>query len=191
MKYFAYGSNCNPAVMHRKGIAYSSRHAARLAGFELQFNKRAFRKYLPQGIGYANIGKQVGAIVEGALYEIADDDLDALDQSERFPDHYHRMEVVVETTGGNTVSCAVYQAAQNKVAEGLCPTRTYLDHLLAAEDLVTAPYLEMLKQAAVFEGECDGCLVVDEVVFIQAGQQVRMVCPACHQANTIPGSICG
>ncbi|MDG2224647.1 MAG: gamma-glutamylcyclotransferase [Rubripirellula sp.] len=191
MKYFAYGSNCSPAVMHRKGIAYRSRRAARLVGFELQFNKRASRGYLPSGIGYANIGEQVGAVVEGALYEIAEVHLAELDRSERFPDHYRRRDVVVETSCGHTVSCVAYQAAQDKVARGLCPTRTYLEHLLAAEDLVTAFYLEKLKRIKVFEGKCDGCSLVDEVFFIQTEQQVRQVGPRCHRANPMPGVIRG
>ncbi len=191
MKYFAYGSNCSPAVMARKRVAYRSRSAAKLTGFELQFNKIAFRGYLPSGVGYANLRKQIGAVVEGALYEIVDEDAEVLDRSERFPDHYRRIDVVVETSCGSTVSCVAYQAAANKVGRKLCPTRTYLQHLLAAEDLVTSSYFDKLQQVQVFEGECDRCRLKDEVIFIQTEQQVRQLCPQCHQANPVSGTIRG
>ena len=55
MKYFAYGSNCNPAVMATKGIEFTARTRGSLTGYRLLFNKKALRDRLPEGIGFANI----------------------------------------------------------------------------------------------------------------------------------------
>ena len=50
MKYFAYGSNCNPAVMAKKGVEFSSRARGSLSGYRLLFNKMALRESLPDEI---------------------------------------------------------------------------------------------------------------------------------------------
>ena len=41
MKYFAYGSNCNAAIMKRKGVEFTSRERATLRGYRLKFNKKS------------------------------------------------------------------------------------------------------------------------------------------------------
>ena len=68
MKYFAYGSNCNPAVMKRKGVSFTSRQRAVLRGFRLLFNKKATRASLPEDIGFANINEAQSADMCAALF---------------------------------------------------------------------------------------------------------------------------
>lgn len=151
VKYFAYGSNCDPAVMKRKGVGFGSRRRAVLRGFRLLFNKRAMRGNLPKDIGFANIAEDADGIVEGILYDIADGDLARLDGSERYPDHYDRIDVTVESEAGPH-RCCTYRAQPDKVCAGLTPSRDYLDHILAAGDFFSAQYREALERTQVYEG---------------------------------------
>ena len=67
LRYFAYGSNCNPAVMRRKAVRFSSRTRATLPAYRLLFNKRALREALPEEIGFANVEEADGHVVEGIM----------------------------------------------------------------------------------------------------------------------------
>lgn len=191
MKYFAYGSNCNPHVMQRKGIAYSSRQRATLEDFRLRFNKRALRDRYPAGIGYANIDPSPGIRVEGILYDIAEESVNSLDASERHPDHYRRVRVVVQCESGETVACAAYQAQRDKVASGLRPTRYYLNHLLTLQPFVSSAYFRQLRRTETFAAECTVCQSVEEVEFIRSDSSLEMLCPSCRQVSPLMGEVCG
>jgi gamma-glutamylcyclotransferase (GGCT)/AIG2-like uncharacterized protein YtfP len=190
MKYFAYGSNCNPAVMERKGVSFSSRQRAMLHGFRLLFNKKAMRSSLPEGIGFANINEDVDGAVEGILYEIADEDLDKLDRSERYPDHYDRIDVTVES-GGSRHRCCTYRAQPDKVCAGLKPSRNYLNHILAAGDFLSRQYYEALDKSQAYEGDCFCCGKPMEVVFIKESERLYMLCQACREARLMWGDVRG
>ena len=153
MMYFAYGSNCNPLVMERKQVRFVSRQRAVLAGYQLLFNKKSMRPGVPAGVGYANINIASSSFVEGILYEIVPDDLLHLDASERYPDHYTRIEICVEAKTG-PVPCSAYQAQPDKIAAGLLPLREYLNHLLAARDFFTAEYHAALAASEIHPEEC-------------------------------------
>lgn len=190
MLYFAYGSNCNPAVMERKGVDFNSRQHAVLSGYRLLFNKVAMREKLPSGIGFANINQEEGSTVEGILYDIVDEHLGRLDESERYPDHYTRIEVTVETKEGS-VSCATYQASPDKIASGLKPSRNYLNHILAAKDFLSWQYFEALDKSQTYSGECACCLNSCEVVFVKEGEQLYMLCQPCREARSMWGDARG
>ncbi len=153
MMYFAYGSNCNPLVMERKKVRFVSRRRAVLSGYRLLFSKKSLRPGVPAGVGYANIHLDSRHFVEGILYEIVPGDLPNLDASERYPDHYTRIEVCVESETG-PVPCSAYQAQPDKIAEGLLPLREYLDHLLAARDFFTAEYYAALAANEIHPEVC-------------------------------------
>jgi gamma-glutamylcyclotransferase (GGCT)/AIG2-like uncharacterized protein YtfP len=191
MKYFAYGSNCNAPVMARKGVEFTSRQFAVLPGYQLRFNKKAMREKLPAGIGFANINEDPEASVEGILYEILDEHLDALDQSERYPDHYTRIDVTVTTRDGATVACVAYQAQPDKVEEGLRPSRNYLNHILAAKDFLSWQYYDALEKSQTYEGECACCLKHHEVIFIREGDRLHMLCQPCREARSMWGDARG
>lgn len=190
MMYFAYGSNCNPAVMKRKGVGFNSRQHAVLSGYRMLFNKKAMRERLPPGIGFANINEYESGRVEGIVYDIVDDHLGLLDESERYPDHYTRIEVTVETKDGN-VNCVAYQAAADKVASGLVPSRNYLNHILAAKDFLSFQYFEALDKSQTYSGECACCLNSCEVVFVREGDHLHMLCQPCREARLIWGDVRG
>ena len=190
MKYFAYGSNCNPAVMERKNVPFASSQHAVLTGFRLLFNKVALRANLPSGIGFANINEDPEGTVEGILYDIADEHLGALDQSERYPDHYTRIEVTVQTAEGD-VPCMAYQAQPDKIASGLKPSRNYLNHILAAKDFLSWQYFDALDKSQTFHDDCAICRRTSEVVFIKEDSQLHMLCQSCREARLIWGDARG
>lgn len=190
MKYFAYGSNCNPAIMKRKRVSFTSRQRAVLRGFRLLFNKRAMRSSLPDDIGFANINEDPDGTVEGILYEIADRDLERLDQSERYPDHYDRIEVTVESETDHH-RCFTYQAQPDKVRPGLKPSRNYLNHILAAGDFLSRQYHEALDKSQAYEGACVCCGKSTEVVFIKENDRLYMVCQSCREARLVWGDVRG
>jgi gamma-glutamylcyclotransferase (GGCT)/AIG2-like uncharacterized protein YtfP len=190
MKYFAYGSNCNPAIMKRKGVRFTSRQRAVLRGYRLLFNKRAMRSSLPKDIGFANINEDPDGTVEGILYEIADEDLARLDDSERYPDHYDRIEVTVESEADRQ-RCYTYRAQPDKVCPGLRPSRNYLNHILAAGDFLSRQYHEALDKSQAYEGDCICCGKRTEVVFIKENERLYMVCQSCREARLMWGDVRG
>jgi gamma-glutamylcyclotransferase (GGCT)/AIG2-like uncharacterized protein YtfP len=190
MRYFAYGSNCDPAVMKKKRVDFSSSQRAVLPGYRLLFNKKAMREKLPAGLGYANINREPTGRVEGVLYEIVDDHLARLDASERYPHHYTRIEVTVQTKNA-PVRCTSYQAQPDRIASGLRPSRDYLSHLLAAKDFFTSPYFQTLDNSRTFESECACCRRTSEITFIEEDDRLHMVCQPCTEARLIWGDTRG
>ena len=141
-KYFAYGSNMAPERMTERGITFSQRKHAMLMDYRLEFNKVAFGR--PEE-GYANIVQFENGIVEGVLYDIQNSDLSKLDRYEGYPDHYHRVKVKVRLDDRQEVDALAYIAQPDKVRDGLKPSREYLDHLLAARDILSESYNRKLE----------------------------------------------
>lgn len=138
MWYFAYGSNMNPERMRKRGVDFKQRRKGILRGYCLVFNKIATG--FP-GAGYANIVPDESGLVEGILYEVEKDDIEnKLDRYEGYPVHYKTYEMKVELEDGTEVDATVYVASEEYVAEGLMPTRDYLDHLLKGSDLLSEDY---------------------------------------------------
>lgn len=181
IKYFAYGSNCDPAVMKRKGVRYTARQRAVLRGYRLLFNKKSLRERLPDSIGFANINEFKSGAVEGILYDLVADDLDTLDATERYPKHYDRVRLVVEAKSGEEV-CWAYQAQPEVTADGLVPSRNYLEHILAGREFLSPQYFNALYQAKTYADDCIRCGTAGEVLFVQQDSLVQMLCPSCHVA---------
>jgi cation transport regulator ChaC len=190
MKYFAYGSNCNPAVMEKKGVQFTSRQHALLPGYRLLFNKKALRQRLPPDVGFANVNEDPDGTVEGVLYDIVDDHLALLDESERYPDHYTRIEITVQTKDA-MVPCTTYQACPDKIADGLKPSRNYLNHILSAKDFLSWQYFEALDRSQTYHGDCACCLTTCEVVFIKEADSLHMLCQPCREARLVWGETLG
>jgi gamma-glutamylcyclotransferase len=144
--YFAYGSNMDPARPARgaaRGAPVLERIAGRLDGWRLAFDKR--RESTPVSAA-ANIHPDPGGSVEGTLNRMAPLGLEVLDEYENVAKgHYRRLAVRVETADGPSVEAVAYVAEPAFVAPGLQPTRAYLDHLLAARDVLSEPYFRRLS----------------------------------------------
>ena len=190
MKYFAYGSNCNPAIMAEKGVEFTSRSPGTLRGYRLWFNKKAFREQLPDGIGFANIHADPAGTVEGLVYEIVDHHLSRLDESERYPAHYTRIRGAIETKSGRE-ECQAYQAQPDKTADGLVPSRNYLNHILAGEDFLSRQYYEALDQSPTYTSQCACCDSHGDVLFLFEAERSYTLCPPCREAQTVWGDTRG
>ncbi|GLZ89456.1 gamma-glutamylcyclotransferase [Metapseudomonas resinovorans] len=139
--YFAYGSNMNPARMRSRGLAFSEALAGRLEGYALCFNKRAHDR---PGRSYANIRYQRDGVVEGVLYRLEhEDEIWKMDPFEGTPIFYSRERMPVVTARG-VQSAWVYVANPAMREDGLWPTRSYLEHLLAGREFLTPTYWENL-----------------------------------------------
>ena len=90
--YFAYGSNLASARMRKRVPGAQARGTARLEGWRLATDKPG-----ADGSAKANLVRDAGAHVWGALWEIDDAGFAALDRCER---DYERIAVAVATQGG-------------------------------------------------------------------------------------------
>ena len=81
--YFAYGSNLSTAGMSFRAPSAVRVSRARLDGWKLVFR------------GVANIVPAEGRHVEGAIWDVDEDGIRALDRYEGAPHHYERVEVIV------------------------------------------------------------------------------------------------
>jgi gamma-glutamylcyclotransferase (GGCT)/AIG2-like uncharacterized protein YtfP len=176
--------------MQKKGVAYFSRQKAVLPGYRLLFNKKSLREKLPDSIGFANVEPDSEGTVEGILYDIEDDCLSRLDESERYPSHYDRVSVVVRTESGDE-PCWTYKAQPDKTADGLIPSRNYLNHILAAKDFLSRQYFEALDRSQTYTGECASCHEHGEVLFVKEKEQMYTLCQPCREARLIWGEARG
>ncbi|WP_068826882.1 gamma-glutamylcyclotransferase family protein [Pseudomonas sp. BMS12] len=146
--YFAYGSNMNPARMQARGLRVEEALAGRLAGYALCFNKRAHDH---PGRGYANIRHQAGAVVEGVLYRLAGaDEILKMDPFEGTPVYYSRECMLIDSARG-PIAAWLYVANPAWRAEGLAPSVSYLNHLLAGRELLSADYWAALAATAALD----------------------------------------
>ena len=146
--YFAYGSNMNPARMQARGLVVEEAMLARLPGYGLCFNKRAHDH---PGRSYANIRHQIGGVVEGVLYRLANEqEIFKMDVFEGTPIYYSRERMWVETAQG-PIAAWLYVANPAWREEGLAPSVSYLGHLLAGRELLTADYWAALAATSALE----------------------------------------
>lgn len=91
-RYYAYGSNMDPAQMVRRGVPFVSARPAVLRGFRLDFTYPAFDRWLG---GAADIVPEPTGTVEGVLYGLADEsDLPKMDRFEGVHKGAYRRELV-------------------------------------------------------------------------------------------------
>ncbi|QUP56933.1 gamma-glutamylcyclotransferase (plasmid) [Ralstonia syzygii] len=145
--YFAYGSNMSRSRLterlSRYGEGLLERRPGVLDGYRLAFNKVSSQH---DWVGFANIVPMVGARVEGTLNAMHPRALDALDAIELVPHHYRRASVLVtDAATGALVPAFTYVANPDMVRPNLKPTRDYLAHLLAADDVLPVTYLDDVR----------------------------------------------
>ena len=141
--YFAYGSNMNPTRVTERGLEFDDLFSARLDNVELRFNKRAMKD---PGIAYANVMYAQNSIVEGVVYQLSDaKQILKMDHFEGSPVRYSREQFWVTRLDGSRLAAWVYIANEAMLAEGLRPTKDYLNHLLAGEQYLTSDYFQQLS----------------------------------------------
>lgn len=149
--YFAYGSNLDPARMEKRVGSFQRRSpACTLPGWRLSFDKMSKSQ---KGSGFATIhnrdvnGIETQAIVEGAVYEVTEEQIAMLDTYEGVPIDYQRQELAVRTQPTNTLETAWVYIATSPSTTPLQPTWNYLAHLLRGVDLVSPTYYSQLQWA--------------------------------------------
>jgi gamma-glutamylcyclotransferase len=122
---FAYGSNMASAEMQAWCPAHRFVGPARLDGFRVELRRRSIR----WGGGAADIVPAAGESVWGVLYEVAEEELDRLDEKEGAGFAYRRRAVEVEREGGPRAAVA-YEVVDKEPSEVPC-SREYAELVLA------------------------------------------------------------
>jgi gamma-glutamylcyclotransferase (GGCT)/AIG2-like uncharacterized protein YtfP len=117
--YFAYGANLNLRGFRRRCPGASVAGRARLPGYRLSFTRYSRAE---KG-GVADIVPEPGAEVWGALYEVDERCLAALDDYEGAPRAYRRATVRVLDDAGREREAIAYLA--NRTGD-FAPSRQYL-----------------------------------------------------------------
>ena len=138
--YFAYGSNLASSEMELSCPDHRFLGAARLDGFRLEFRRRSVR----WGGGAADLVPAAGDSVWGALYELPDGALEALDLKEGAGFAYRRVDVDVELAG--EPRRAIAYEVERKEPREVAPTDDYLRLLVAgaAERGLPNEYVEAI-----------------------------------------------
>jgi gamma-glutamylcyclotransferase len=126
--YFAYGSNMAPDVMARLCPRHRYLGPARLDDHRLAFTRRSVKT----GTGVADVVPAPGQTVWGALYEIGDDELAAVDKKEGYDWAYTRVTLPVRPAGGDRERLAVIYTVAAKQTPEIPPSPDYLDRIIAA-----------------------------------------------------------
>ena len=148
MKYFAYGSNMLESRLKHVSRAPSARclGVTALRGYTIRFHKRS-----KDGSGKCNVwptGYPQDAVY-GVVYDIAPEDVPALDRVEGLADHeYHRDQVDVELgEPGRIMRVECYHANPKYIDETLVPYDWYKALVVAGalEHHLPNPYVEILR----------------------------------------------
>lgn len=108
MLYFAYGTNMERFWFKKRCPKAKFVSAAVLRDHDVTFARSSSM----WGGGTADLKPTPGAVVEGVLWEVSEQDLKALDQYEGVPSDYIRKTVTVETKDGKTHQAHIYFVAQ-------------------------------------------------------------------------------
>jgi gamma-glutamylcyclotransferase len=135
MKYFAYGSNMlSERLKARVSSANNPKHYA-LQKHHLRFHKKSIDCSGKCSIVATESDKDV---VHGVLFDVADDQIDALDRAEGVGYGYQRNELILMLDGTWT-KMFVYVAEEKYIDESLVPYRWYYDLVLAGAEQHALP----------------------------------------------------
>ena len=160
-RYFAYGSNMNPARVRERGIRFHRATGAWIDGYALAFDKVSRRH---DRLGHANLVVAPGERVEGVLYWLEGaGEIEKMDRFESAPVNYSREIVQVRVRGpvpteastaalepesfeSRGVVTWTYFANPAVRRHGLLPPRSYLEHLLAGRPYLSTEYYARLSR---------------------------------------------
>jgi gamma-glutamylcyclotransferase len=140
--YFAYGANMAEAELGSFVPKRRFLGPARLRGFRLAFRRRSIR----WGGGAADILESPGDEVWGALFELPEDALDAVDAKEGRGVAYRRREVKV-ALGDDNRRAFTYEVIDKEPAD-VAPTHEYVALLVggARDHGLPDSYVERLER---------------------------------------------
>jgi gamma-glutamylcyclotransferase len=139
--YFAYASNMEPRRFRRLCPGGALVGPARLPAYRLAFSRYSRQR---RG-GSADVVPDPDSEVWGALYEVDEDDLAAMDRNEGVPAAYRRQVVTVLDEAGEERQAVTYTA--NPTGDFL-PHKEYLRVILQGAEARGLPpeYVESLRQ---------------------------------------------
>ena len=139
--YFAYGSNLDLRQMRRRCPGSVALGRARLPGYRLAFTRYATKR---RG-GVADVIAEEGAEVWGALYDIDEANLAALDEFEGAPRAYRRETIAVIDDEGAEREAFIYIANRTGT---FAPGRDYLALIVrgAREHGLPEEYIRAIEQ---------------------------------------------
>ena len=108
MYYIAYGSNLNTEQMRRRCPGASVLGTAELKGWRLLFKGSQTGSYL-------TIEKAAGYTVPVAVWEVTDDDIEALDRYEGYPSFYYKKRFVLPCSDGKRHHVFAYIMHEERV----------------------------------------------------------------------------
>lgn len=147
MRYFAYGSNMDPAQMAERQVRYAAARRAVLGGYRLDFTRCSDRWH---GAGVADIVRAADGTVEGVVYDVDEAGLATLDGYEGVHGGtYRRVAVTVTTEEGVSCQAVAYEV----VTKGsfVAPHPEYLARLVRGAKAfgLSAAYLRTLRSLPV------------------------------------------
>jgi len=150
--YFAYGRNMPAVTMRSSCPGHRFLGRAELQDHRLAFRRRSVRT----GTGVADIVSAPGQSVWGALYEIDDADLAALDQKEGNGQAYERRTIRVLTEGEPRDALAYAVIVPD--APHVKPSPEYLGALIegARERGLPAAYIDLVLELGARETAPEG-----------------------------------
>lgn len=147
--YFGYGSNMSSSKMREWCADAVLIGAAKLRDYRLGFTRQSKR----WGAGAADVLPSEGDVVYGALWQISDDDLIALDRKESNGVGYQRFNVTVYVDD-KSYEAICYEVI-DKHPTDLPTARAYRDLMLEGAHELRLPveYISMLKALSIVDGD--------------------------------------
>lgn len=144
--YFAYASNLNIAQMAERKVSWRTKKKAILPGYMLAFNVYSL-SYGDHSV--ANVVKSSGAIVEGLLYEL--DNEESFAQLDTFEKRYERKEVrVTLVEEEREQKTFIYLAKPEFIVDNLPPASAYLERIFTGgKEVFSEEYKNKLKSLLV------------------------------------------
>lgn len=122
----AYGSNISSNRLFRRVGEIKEYKSGFIDGFELVFNKKAYRKQtVYANIAYAGHGERCPAVA----YKLSPEQVSILDQCEGVPEHYLRITTLFCDNSGDKSITQAYIAHPDRLVWGQSPERVYLDYI--------------------------------------------------------------
>lgn len=148
MKYFAYGSNMDLSRIQERIDRLPTYSVGFINDYVVVFNKQAAKK---SGVGYANIEPSVGSRVWGLVYDLTEAELLEIDKHEGVAgNHYYRAGIDVHVPD-QIEHATTYIAHPEKTQDALLPEKKYLNHLLAAKEILPSEYIQSIQQQPTFD----------------------------------------
>lgn len=146
MLYFAYGSNMLTRRLQARTPSAQPVSRASVQGWRLCFDKLS----KTDGSGKCSIQRDPAGEIYGAVFNISENEIGALDDAEGVGGGYTREPIRVTLDDGSEVSAETYQAQDTHLQPGLRPYDWYLALVIAGAEEHRLPpdYIARLRRVA-------------------------------------------